>query len=76
MNVTENKTNALRAQEHGHQPCIVIEKSTTPPLPVYTLKIRSGCEGGGKGALIQTDKSATLGTSNDQTMFVPLRSNK
>ena len=25
-----------------------------------TLKIRSGCEGGGKGALIQEDKSATL----------------
>ena len=36
-----------------------------------TLKIRSGCEGGGKGALIQEDKSATLGTSNDQTVFVP-----
>ena len=26
----------------------------------YLLKIRSGCEGGGKGALIQEDKSATL----------------
>ena len=25
----------------------------------YTLKIRSGCEGGGKGALVQTEKSAT-----------------
>jgi DNA (cytosine-5)-methyltransferase 1 len=36
-----------------------------------TLKIRSGCEGGGKGALIQEDKSATLGTNNDQTVFVP-----
>lgn len=36
-----------------------------------TLKIRSGCEGGGKGALIQDDKSATLGTHNDQTVFVP-----
>lgn len=36
-----------------------------------TLKIRSGCEGGGKGALIQDDKSATLGCSNDQTVFVP-----
>ena len=30
MNVTENKTNALRAEEHGHQPC------------VYTLQIRGG----------------------------------
>ena len=36
-----------------------------------TLKIRSGCEGGGKGALIQEDKSATLGCNNDQTLFVP-----
>ena len=35
------------------------------PVP-YTLKIRSGCEGGGKGALIQEDKSATLATNNDQ----------
>ena len=36
-----------------------------------TLKIRSGCEGGGKGPLIQDDKSATLGCNNDQTLFVP-----
>ena len=36
-----------------------------------TLKIRSGCEGGGKDALIQDDLSATLGTHNDQTVFVP-----
>lgn len=35
------------------------------------LKIRSGCEGGGKGALIQEDKSATLSCNNDQTLFVP-----
>lgn len=35
----------------------------------YTLKIRSGCEGGGKGALVQTEKSATLSTLQDQTVF-------
>ena len=35
------------------------------------MKIRCGCEGGGKGPLIQTDKSATLATNNDQTLFVP-----
>ena len=35
------------------------------------LKIRSGCEGGGKGPLIQYDKSATLGCNNDQTLFAP-----
>jgi DNA (cytosine-5)-methyltransferase 1 len=38
----------------------------------YTLKIRSGCEGGGKGALIQEDKSATLSTLQDQTLFQPV----
>ncbi|NLV87691.1 MAG: DNA cytosine methyltransferase, partial [Clostridiales bacterium] len=37
-----------------------------------TLKIRSGCEGGGKGALIQEDMSATLSCNNDQTVFVPI----
>ena len=36
-----------------------------------TLKIRSGCEGGGKGALIQDNMSATLSCNNDQTVFVP-----
>ena len=36
-----------------------------------TLKIRSGCEGGGKGALLQENMSATLSCNNDQTVFVP-----
>lgn len=36
-----------------------------------TLKIRSGCEGGGKGALIQENLSATLSCNNDQTLFQP-----
>lgn len=38
----------------------------------YTLKIRSGCEGGGKGALVQTEKSTTLSTLQDQTVFQPV----
>lgn len=42
----------------------------TPPS--YTLKIRQGCEGGGKGALIQTNKSGTLSTNNDQYLFQPV----
>lgn len=41
------------------------------PLVPYTLKIRCGKEGGGKGALVQEDKSATLATNNDQTLFAP-----
>ena len=34
-----------------------------------TVRIRGGCDGGGKGALVQTEKSGTLGTGNDQTLF-------
>lgn len=46
---------------------------TGPTVAVpYTLKIRGGCEGGGKGALIQEDKSATLSTLQDQTLFQPV----
>ena len=38
----------------------------------YTLKIRSGCDGGCKGALVQTEKSATLACNNDQYLFQPV----
>ena len=107
MDISQGVTATLRAQEHGHPPCIVEQNGvvfenhsqdtryvgpldTAPtvsatygtggnnqpfvvgeaPTP-KTLKIRSGCEGGGKGALIQEDKSATLSCNNDQTVFVP-----
>ena len=39
----------------------------------YTLKIRSGCAGGGKGALVQTEKTGTLSTLQDQTLFQLIR---
>ena len=133
MEVSEDVTGTLRAQDHGHPPVVMgaagfctehsaksrsigYEEETSPtlragtvPAAVYenhsqdtrytgpvdvaptvmstygtggnnqpfvvetpkTLKIRSGCEGGGKGALIQDNKSATLGCNNDQTLFVP-----
>lgn len=35
----------------------------------YAVRIRGGCDGGGKGALVQTVKSGTLDTGNDQTIF-------
>lgn len=38
----------------------------------YTLKIRGGCAGGGKGALVQTEKTGTLSTLQDQTLFQPV----
>ena len=46
------------------------------PVNCCTLKIRGGCDrdrygkAAGKGALIQWEKSATLGVSQDQTLFV------
>ena len=44
----------------------------TPDGPMaYTLKVRCGKEGGGKGALWQEEKSHTLATVNDQTLFQP-----
>ena len=35
----------------------------------HAVRIRSSCDGGGKGALVQEEKSGTLGTGNDQTVF-------
>lgn len=46
-----------------------VEKGAGTADRAFTLKIRSGCEGGGKGALVQTEKSATLSTLQDQTLF-------
>lgn len=43
-----------------------------PPVVAKTLKMRGGCDGGGKGPLVQEDVSATLGTGNDQTLFEPV----
>ena len=140
MDVSEDVIGTLRAEEHGHQPCVLeaagfctehsanarsigYEEERSPTLragvvpaaialenhpadsrvkisedgkvqtltsrcgtgggnvplvmdgadssPAVTLKIRSGCEGGGKGAIWQEEKSATLGCNNDQTLFVP-----
>lgn len=40
----------------------------------YAVQIRGGCEGGGKGALIQEEKSGTLGCNNDQPLFCNITS--
>jgi len=34
------------------------------------VRMRAGKPGGGKGALLSEDKSLTIATSNDQTLFV------
>ena len=36
---------------------------------VATVRMRAGCDGGGKGALVSTELSLTLAKSNDQTAF-------
>ena len=40
-------------------------------LAALTMRMRQGCEGGGKGPLIQTDLSGTLACNNDQVIFQP-----
>lgn len=54
----------------GQAAPVVIGGCTEDANRAFTLKIRSGCEGGGKGALVQIEKSATLSTLQDQTLFV------
>lgn len=129
MDVSEDVSATLRAENHGHPPCVMraagfctepsaqargigYEEETSHTLRAGTvpgvvalenhptdsrvkiaeggkvqtltsrmgtggnnvplvMKIRSGCEGGGKGYLIQTDKSATLSCNNYQTLFEP-----
>lgn len=138
MEITEDKTGTLVAQDHGHHPAVMAagfctehsadsrsigyEEETSPTLragvvpaaialehhpadsrigiaednivqtlatrmgtgggnvPIimtpdgplaYTLKIRCGGGSGGKGALVQEERSATLATGNDQTLFQP-----
>lgn len=60
----------LIRQSQGTSP----QERTEAPAPTeaptsYAVRIRGGCDGGGKGALVQTEKSGTLGTGNDQTIF-------
>lgn len=47
-----------------------------PPVLKEVLLMQSGsgggCDGGGKGALVQTERSGTLGTGNDQTIFTAI----
>ena len=61
----ENCTPTIRANMGDNQTAVA-----------YTLQIRSGCEGGGKGPLIQTDKSACLTAAQTQTLFQPIGFNR
>lgn len=62
LTVGEDVANTLTSTDYKGTQCVFEPK---------TLKVRSGCDGGGKGALVQENKSATLSCNNDQTLFVP-----
>ena len=60
----------MPAYDDGSTPTLVTEK---PPavMTSYAVRMRAGCAGGGKGALVQEGVSGTLATGNDQTIFQP-----
>ena len=61
----------VKLEENGKVQTLSERMGTGGNNVPLVMKIRSGCEGGGKGPLIQTDKSATLSCNNDQTLFEP-----
>ena len=67
MSVTElDKSNCISA----HQPSVMSHHAQTfvADKP-HIFKIRSGCEGGGKGYLGQDEKTYTISTTQDQHLF-------
>lgn len=59
-------------------PTVIAKGPGAVCCPVYTLKVRGGVERdssgrkAGKGALVQTEPSGTLGVSQDQYLFQPV----
>ena len=65
----ETATTLCNGTRAGFTTGIIIKKQESA-IP-YTLKVRTGGEGGGKGALIQENKAATLAVTQDQYLFQP-----
>lgn len=61
----------VKLSEDGNVQTLTSRMGTDGNNVPLVMKIRSGCEGGGKGALIQENKSTTLSCNNDQTLFEP-----
>ena len=61
----------VKLSEGGNVQTLTSRMGTGGNNVPLVMKIRSGCEGGGKGPLIQENKSATLSCNNDQTLFEP-----
>lgn len=52
-------------------PTVRVQANNNTPAVAYAVRMRAGCDGGGKGALVQEGVSGTLATGNDQTLFQP-----
>ena len=65
-----NGGNGLGYQENISYTLTAMDRHAVS-APAITMRIRSGCEGGGKGPLLQIEKSGTLATGNDQYLFDP-----
>ena len=61
----------VKLSEDGNVQTLTSRMGTGGNNVPLVMKIRSGCEGGGKGPLIQKNKSATMSCNNDQTLFEP-----
>ena len=61
----------VKLSEDGNIQTLTSRMGTGGNNVPLVMKIRSGCDGGGKGPLIQENKSATLSCNNDQTLFEP-----
>lgn len=61
----------VKLSEDGNVQTLTSRMGTGGNNVPLVMKIGSGCEGGGKGPLIQENKSATLSCNNDQTLFEP-----
>lgn len=55
----------------GRNGVIEMPNGVGAAVPAISMRIRCGCEGGGKGPLLQIEKSGTLATGNDQYLFAP-----
>lgn len=56
-----------RAERRGKELPEILKQALI--AQIMQLESGGGCDGGGKGALVQRDMSGTLGCSNDQTVF-------
>lgn len=68
----EVKTEYQESTTTSVQPSILHRGGQRQPCVAQIVRMRSGCEGGGEGALVSVEKSLTLAANtNDQVLFQP-----